>query len=119
MEIKKLKLEPFSRIQLINFPDWADPGISTTRSDPEVIIYYIDEIGDVARFVDCVDSAALPSENRTIMVYQKGRKDGVNRDAIFTPFKNGDIRGFKQRAPMLCSLSDRLSAIVFSRIIEV
>jgi len=50
------------------------------------------------------------------MVYKKGRKDGVNRDYIFMPFKENIHQGFKLKAPMLCSLSDELSACVMCKV---
>ena len=39
-----------------------------------------------------------PSDNRTIMVYKKGRIDGINRDIAIKPFKEGssDRYGYVQ-----------------------
>lgn len=67
------------------------------------------------KFVRLVESTALPKENRTILVYEKGRSDGVNRDSIIGPFRSKEVKGFKLRAPMLCSISDTLSAFVLSK----
>ncbi|MCW3789714.1 hypothetical protein, partial [Plebeiibacterium sediminum] len=69
-------------------------------------------------FVELSNSSNLPKENRTIMVYKKGRKDGVNRDSIFIPFKDQVYKGFKLKAPMLCSISKELSACVMCKEIE-
>ncbi|NQT60882.1 MAG: hypothetical protein HQ557_18085 [Bacteroidetes bacterium] len=67
---------------------------------------------DVADFVKIGNSELLTEENRAIMVYRKGRKDGLNRDTIFFLFKEGSCPNFKLKAPMLCSLSKELSACV-------
>ncbi|WP_196887969.1 hypothetical protein [Aureivirga sp. CE67] len=114
MEIHKLKLDKFNKINTYNFPEDIDLGIETTPENFEIIIYYIDQIEDVAAFVELVKNANLPKNNRTIMVYKKGRKDGVNRDSIFMPFKQEKYADFKLRAPMLCSISGELSACVMS-----
>lgn len=114
MDINKLKLEKFERIGIFNFPDTIDLGITTVLDNHEVIIYYIDKIEDVEAFVKLVHVAQLPKSNRTIMIYKKGRKDSVNRDAIIMPFRDGNYTHFKLRAPMLCSISKELSAFVMS-----
>lgn len=114
MDIKKLKLDKYDRIKAVNFPEKYDLGITTVDNRPEVIIYYIDEILDVVDFVEMVKTSGLPTDNRVIFVYEKGRKDGVNRDTIFAPFKDGIYTGFKMRSPMMCSLSKELSAFVQS-----
>lgn len=115
MDISKLKLDKFTNIRLENFPDDIDLGITSSDADTEVVIYYIDHIEDVSKFVDLCHSLGLPSENRTIMVYKKGRKDRVNRDSIFMPFKEGTYPDFKLKAPMLCSISSELSACVMAQ----
>ncbi len=112
MDIAKLKLNKFKNIQIHNFPKGVDLGIESTDKNVEVIIYYIQTIKDVMKFVKLVNSTTLPKENRTILVYEKGRKDGVNRDSIIMPFKSREIEGFQLKAPMLCSLSETLSAFV-------
>ena len=114
MDIKKLKLDEYDRIRAVNFPERYDLGIATVDNRPEVIIYYIDEMLDVLGFVEMVKTSDLPGDNRVIFVYEKGRKDGVNRDTIFAPFKDGTYTGFKMRSPMMCSLSKELSAFVQS-----
>jgi hypothetical protein len=115
MDLKKLKLDKFKNFQTVNFPDDIDPGIESTYSNVEVIIYFISRIEDVQRAVELAESAALPKENRVILVYEKGRKDGVDRDSIISPVKTGKVKGYKLRPPMLCSISDKLSAFVLSR----
>ena len=61
--------------------------LSYTKENYDALIYYVDKLEDVDAFVKLVDSSQLPKSNRTIMVYRKGRKDGVNRDSIFMPFR--------------------------------
>lgn len=115
MDLKKLKIEKFNNIKAVNFPVNFDPGIQSTDENTEVILYYIDRVSDIQKFVELCHSVDLPRENRVIMVYRKGRKDEVNRDSIISPFRNEVYKGFKLRAPMLCSISDKLSAFVLSR----
>jgi hypothetical protein len=115
MDLKKLKLEKFKNIQIVNFPKDIDLGISSTGENVEVIIYYIQQIEDVQGFVRLAESTCLPTENRTILVYEKGRQDGVNRDSIIGPFQANKIKGFKLKQPMLCSISDKLSAFVLCK----
>lgn len=117
MDLEKLKIGDFHNIFVYNFPEKYNPGINSASSDIEVILYYINEISDVEKFVTVCNDTNLKPDNRVIMVYEKGRKDGVNRDSIFLPFKNGDITGFKMKAPMLCSISDKLSAFVQQKIV--
>lgn len=117
MEISKLKIESFRNFSINNFPEKYRLELASTEKDVEVILYYIDEVADVQKFVELCERADLKPDNRVIMVYEKGRKDGVNRDSIFMPFKNGDITGFKMKAPMLCSLSDKLSAFVQQKVV--
>lgn len=114
MDITKLKLEKFKNIGTFNFPETIDLGIDLTKDNYDVIIYFIDKIEDVDVFVDLVKEIKLPKDNRTIMIYKKGRKDGVNRDSIFMPFKEEKYSQFKLRAPMMCSISNELSACVMS-----
>jgi len=114
MDLSKLKLGKFKRISTMNFPKSFDLGIVSTAINPEVIIYFINKVDDIKRFVEFCNSTRLPKDNRTIMVYQKGRKD-LNRDIIITPFRNGTYHNFKFKAPMLCSLSNELSAFVLTK----
>jgi len=115
MDIKKLKIEKFTNIKTGNFPNDINVEIKSTDQDIEVILYYIDRKSDIKKFVDLCNSSDLPKENRTIMVFKKGRKDEVNRDSIILPFKNKVYTGFKFRSPLLCSISDKLSAFVLSK----
>jgi hypothetical protein len=115
MNLQKLKIDSFNNIALVNFPDSIDLGIDSTERNVEVVLFYINSVDDVAKFVDYCDSLTLPTENRTIMIYRKGRKDGVNRDSIFMPFKESKYRGYKLKAPMLCSLSTEFSACVMRK----
>ncbi|XMB86891.1 hypothetical protein RJG79_03590 [Mycoplasmatota bacterium WC44] len=114
MDIVKLKLDKFSNINVMNFPQEVEVGIESKDKDVEVVLYYIDNINDINNFVNYVNKTNLSKDNRTIMVYKKGRKD-VNRDVIITPFKVGEIKGFKMKAPMLCSLSKDYSAFVMMK----
>jgi hypothetical protein len=115
MDLKKLKLEKFKNIQIVNFPKDIDLGISSTGENVEVIIYYIQQLEDLQGFVRLAESTCLPTENRTILVYEKGRQDGVNRDSIIGPFQTNQIKGFKLKQPTLCSISDKLSAFVLCK----
>ena len=115
MYLDKLKIEQFNSFSVKNFPESIDLGIESSDKNFDVVIYYIDAVDDVTRFVDFCNGASLPDDNRTIMIYKKGRKDGVNRDSIFGPFREGKFTGFKLKAPMLCSLSKELSACVMSK----
>ena len=87
METHKLKLNKFKHIGIFNFPDTIDLEIETAKENYDVLIYYVDKLEDVDAFVKLVVLSQLPQSNRTIMVYKKGRKDGVNRDSIFMPFR--------------------------------
>ncbi len=116
MDIKKLKIEKFKNIQILNFPKDINLGIESNDKDAEVIIYYIDQLEDIQKFIKLANESNLPEDNRAILVYKKGRKDGVNRDSIIRPFKTEEIAGFKLKAPMLCSISNELSAFVLSKV---
>jgi len=98
---------------VVNFPAEINVNIKSSTEKIDVVFYYIDKLEDVEAFVSLCKSIDLPKENRTILVFKKGRKDGVNRNAIFGPLRNGKYKNFKLKAPMLCSLSDTLSAGVF------
>ncbi len=113
MDLSKLKIGKFTKVTTINFPKGIEFGLESSRT-PEVIIYFIAEPADVERFVETCRKAALPEDNRVIMVYRKGVKS-LNRDIIITPFRDGAYADFKLKAPMLCSLSDSLSAFVMRR----
>jgi hypothetical protein len=115
MYLKKMKLDKFSNIKIINFPNEIALGIKSCNDNLEVVIYYIDQIDDVSKFISFCNSISFSEDNRTIMVYKKGRKDSLSRDSIITPFKEGKYPNFVFKAPMLCSLSTELSAFVFSK----
>jgi hypothetical protein len=117
MDLKKMKIDHFSRFLVQNFPKEYSPGLDSVKKDVEVILFFINSITDVKKFVELCESVDLNKENRVIMVFEKGRKDGVNRDSIFMPFKNGEYFGFKMKAPMLCSISDKLSAFVQQKVL--
>ncbi|MFQ5575038.1 MAG: hypothetical protein ACE5E0_05385, partial [Terriglobia bacterium] len=104
-----------SSVQTLNFPPGVDLGLDSTDQDVEVIIYYVDQTDDLKAALAAAEQADLPKENRLILVYKKGRKDGVNRDSIIGPFRSGEITGYRLKAPMLCSISSDLSACVLSR----
>ncbi len=115
MDLSKLKLEKFKNIMLVNFPGSIDLGIASTDTNPDVVIYFVDSVRDVENFVSFCKSISLPKENRTIIMYQKGRNE-LNRDSIISPFKEGKYPDFKLKAPMLCSISEELSAFVLTKI---
>ena len=117
MDLKKLKVDQFNHFLVRNFPDEFDPGMESSSEKVEVILFFIQQINDVKSFIDLCDTTDLVEDNRVVMVFEKGRKDGVNRDTIFTPFRTGELSGFKMKAPMLCSLSDKLSAFVQHKVI--
>jgi len=116
MDTYKLKIDKFKNIRIENFPTEFDFGIVSKEENVQVLIYYIDKLEDLDNFVSLCNSLSLSPENRTILVYKKGRKDGVNRDSLFKPFfDEKKYQGFKLRAPMLCSLSKDYSACVMSK----
>lgn len=117
MDLKKLKVDQFNHFLVRNFPDEFDPGMESSSEKVEVILFFIQQINDVKSFIDLCDTTDLVEDNRVVMVFEKGRKDGVNRDTIFTPFRTGEYSGYKMKAPMLCSLSDKLSAFVQQKVI--
>lgn len=114
MDIAKLKIDKFNNINTVNFPSEVLLDIDSTDKNNEVIIFYIDRVEDIKDFVDYVRKINLTIENRTIMVYRKGRKD-INRDSVITPFKSEDIKGFKLKASMLYSLSKDLVLSLWRR----
>ena len=112
MDTSKLKIEKFKNINFVNFPREMISNKNFTEKDVEAIIYYIDKLEDISKFGTHCNSSNLTADNPTIMIYKKGRKDGVNRDSIFMPYIENKFKGFKLKAPMLCSISDELSACV-------
>lgn len=117
MDLIKLKIDSYTTFIVENFPDQYNPGLITALGEEiDVILYYIDSIEDVEKFANLCETTKLSKNNRVIFVYEKGRKDGVNRDTIFKSFKDGVYRGYKMKAPMMCSLSNKLSAFVQQKI---
>jgi hypothetical protein len=114
MNIKKLKIDKYKRIMVKNFPDKYNLGINSVDDNPEVIIYFIAKLSDVDDLIELAKKSNLPKDNRVIFVFEKGRKDGVNRDTIFLPFREDLQNHYRMKAPMLCSLSKELSAFVQS-----
>ncbi len=116
----KLKINNFNNIQLLNFSKY-NLEIDSTDNNVEVVIYYIDSESDIEKFVKYTQELNLPSDNRTILVYEKGRNDGIGRDLIIKPFKSENMFGYettkiyKLKAPNLCSLNDKLSAFCLIR----
>jgi len=107
MDLYKLKIDKYTVKKAYNFPDEFPINFDKKTGQTQVILYYIDKLSDVEAFKSVVRLEGMPTDNRVIVVYKKGRKDDVTRDNIHTFFDNIE---FKNRAPMLCSLSDELSA---------
>ena len=114
MDLAKLKLGKLTKISALNFPPDIDPGVTTSKA-PEVLLYFIAKPGDVERFVETCRRLDLPRENRVVMIYRKGNKS-LNRDMIIGPFREGRYKDLKLKAPMLCALSDSLSAFVMQKV---
>ena len=114
MDLSKLKLGKLTKISAVNFPAHIDPGLTSAKT-PEVLLYFIAKQGDVERFVETCRKLDLPRDNRVVMIYQKGNK-GLNRDTIIGPFREGRYKDLKLKAPMLCALSDSLSAFVMQKV---
>jgi hypothetical protein len=113
VELSKLKIDKFTKIATVNFPADVDLRLRSSSS-PEVLIHFIGDPADIAAFVASCRKAKLPQDNRVIMVFRKGNK-ALNRDTIIGPFRDGTYPGFKLTPPMLCALSDTLSAFVLRR----
>lgn len=97
-----MKIDHFSRFLIHNFPKEYAPNVTSVDKNIQGILYYIDSIADVSKFVKLCKSTDPEKDNRVVMVYEKVRKNGVNSDLIFMPFKNGEYSGFLMKAPMLC-----------------
>lgn len=110
MDYKKLKIEQFNNITFKNFEDKEEVLYDVT----DVVVYYIQSVDDIQTCVDYCKAIKMASENRMILVYEKGRKD-INRDIIIKPFKDGTYLEFKMKAPMLCSLDKKHSAFVLKK----
>ena len=114
MDLSKLKLGKLSSIKAVNFPADIEVGLESART-PEVLLYFVAKPEDTARFVEICRKTKLPEDNRVVMVYRKGNK-ALNRDTIIAPFRQGTYKDFKLKPPMLCSVSDELSAFVMQKV---
>jgi len=108
MDLKKLKIDTFKKISYINF---VEPKM-VTFDETEVIIYFLKTIEDIDKCVQYCDIHKMTTNNRIVLVYEKGQKL-LNPDSIIKPFKTGVYLNYKMKAPMLCSLDKKLSAMVF------
>ncbi len=114
MDLSKLKLGKLSNLRAVNFPADIDLGFENSRA-PGVLLYFIAKSDDIGDFVELCLRTKLPEDNRVVMVYRKGNK-ALNRDTIIAPFRQGTHKGFKLKPPMLCALSDTLSAFVLQKV---
>ena len=114
MDLSKLKLGKLSSLKAVNFPADIDLGIENSRA-PEVLLYFVAKPQDVSSFVDLCLRTRLPDDNRVVMIYRKGNK-ALNRDTIIAPFRGGTHKEFKLKPPMLCALSETLSAFVMQKV---
>jgi selenophosphate synthetase-related protein len=114
MDLSKLKLGKLSSIKSVNFPADIDIGSQNSRA-PDVLLYFIAKPEDVGTFVTLCRKTKLPTDNRVVMVYRKGNKE-LNRDTIIAPFRQGRHTDFKLKPPMLCALSETLSAFVLQKV---
>lgn len=102
----KLKIDKFNNFLQINMPEQYRFDL-TDSDNPEVVFYYINEASDVDELLSFEFN--LPEENRVIAIFEKGKK---LRDSLRPIINNG----FKMKAPMLCSLNDKLSAFCFMKV---
>jgi len=110
VDLKKLKIDEVEKISYINFSDYE----MVTYDETEVVIYFLNAIEDIDKCVQYCDSLRMTTNNRIVLVYEKGQKL-LNRDSIIKPFKTGVYLNYKMKAPMLCSLDKKLSAMVFMK----
>lgn len=118
MDIHKLKLDLNSNINIQNFPQSIDLGIESAKRRLNAVIYYIAIIEDLYKAISYADSLKLTEDNRVILVFSNNKNMGVSRNKIMAPFNAGKFPKYKLKAPMICSLSDELSACVFRRVAE-
>lgn len=110
MDFRKLKIDGFKKISCINFSDLK----MMTYDETEVVIFFLKTIEDIEKCVKYCDILKMTTNNRIVLVYEKGQKI-LNRDSIIKPFKTGTYLNYKMKAPMLCSLDKKLSAMVFEK----
>lgn len=116
MNLKELHLDNLENIKVVNCPDNINLGIVSTDNNVEVIIYYVEKLDDVDSFVKICSEISLPENNTTILIYKKGRNDGVNLESIFKPFKEKEYPNFKLKTPVLGTLQPGyLGALIMSR----
>lgn len=104
--MKKLRIDRFSTFKQINLPKEYDFNLDDSK-DPEVILYYIQSEEDVTKLIE--SNLKLPKENRVIIIFEKGKR---LRDKLLPLMDNG----FKMKAPMLCSISDKLSGFCLMKV---
>lgn len=103
---RKLKIEKFREFSQINMP--IDYRFEIEESSkPQVIFYFIKSHEDIKELLNY--EFDLPEDNRVIVIFEKGKK---LRDELKPLINNG----FKMKAPMLCSISDRLSAFCYMKV---
>ncbi|MCP4354148.1 MAG: hypothetical protein GY793_00685 [Proteobacteria bacterium] len=115
MDLRELKLTSLNNVKVVNFPENINLGINSTNTNVEVIIYFIDKLEDIKTFVNLCSEISLPKDNTTILLYKKGRVDGVNLDSILHPFKEKVHTGFCLRPPILGTLSKNWGALIMRK----
>lgn len=116
MDLKELKLESLENVKVVNCPDNISLGIVSTDADVETVIYYIEKLDDVDAFVGLCSGLSLPDNNTIILLYKKGRNDGVNLESIFKPFLEKQHPNFKLKLPVLATLQPGyLGALIMNR----
>lgn len=118
MDIHKLKLDLESNIDVKNFPASIDLGIEPARRRFTAVIYYLNAIEDLYKAIPYCDSLKLPEDNRVVLVFTKGKNSSLNRNTLMAPFMAGKFPKYKLKAPMMCALSEELTACVFRRLDE-
>ncbi len=116
MDLNKLNLEQYNKT-FCNFPSNYYELLKEYEASESIncIFYFISLKEDIEKFVDYIKKYGLPEENRVILVYEKGKKTGVNRDDVRNSILKGEFEEFfKARKPMLSSLSKKLSAFSLS-----
>lgn len=103
---RKFKIEKFNEFSQINMP--IDYRFNIEDSvKPQVVFYFIKSHEDVTELLNYEFN--LPEENRVIVIFEKGKK---LREELRPLLSNG----FKLKAPMVCSVNDRLSAFCMMKV---
>ncbi len=103
---RKLKIEKFNRFSQINMP--IDYRFDIEDDEyPQVIFYFVKSKEDILELMNY--SFDLPEDNRVIVIFEKGKK---LRDEL-QPLRHN---GFKMKAPMLCSIDERLSGFCLMKV---